>query len=51
MVNLYALSFEELSEFLADLGAKRYRARQLWNWLYARRVESFDAMTDLPRDR
>ncbi len=49
MVNLYALSFEELSEFLADLGAKRYRARQLWNWLYTRRVESFDAMTDLPR--
>ena len=49
MVNLYALSFEELSEFLDGLGARRFRARQLWDWLYARRVENFDAMTDLPR--
>ncbi len=49
MVNLYALSFEELSEFVVGLGERRFRARQLWGWLYARRSANFEAMTDLPR--
>ena len=33
---------------LADLGQKPYRAKQLYNWLYRKRAESFDEMSDLP---
>ncbi len=28
----------------------RYRADQVWNWLYAQKATSFDAMTTLPTD-
>ena len=49
MINLYALSLEELSEFFAGLGEKPFRARQVWDWLYGRRADSFASMTNLPR--
>lgn len=32
----------------AAAGQPPFRARQLWAWLYVRRVASWDAMTDLP---
>lgn len=49
MINLYALSFAQLADFLSDLGEERYRARQIWDWMYERRVGSIDDMKNLPR--
>ncbi len=49
MINLYAMSFEEVGEFIAALGEKPFRARQVWDWLYSRRADSFASMTNLPR--
>ena len=49
MINLYAMSFEEVGEFIAALGEKPFRARQVWDWLYGRRADSFASMTNLPR--
>jgi 23S rRNA (adenine2503-C2)-methyltransferase len=48
-VNVYDLSFDELSSFVAGLGQPKYRARQLWHWLYRRYAATFDEMTELPR--
>ncbi len=48
--NLLGLSPAELVEFFASLGEKPFRARQLMQWIYQRRVHEFDAMTDLSRD-
>ncbi len=48
MINLYELSFDELSDYVVQLGDKKFRAKQLWNWLYNRRVDNFDAMQNLP---
>jgi 23S rRNA (adenine2503-C2)-methyltransferase len=47
--NLYDLNFDELSAFIAGLGQPKYRARQLWHWLYRRYAASFDEMTELPQ--
>ena len=49
MVNLYTLDLEELSELVTELGEEPFRARQIWDWMYARRVDRFDSMTNLPR--
>jgi len=49
MINLYALSRAELEDLVTSWGQPRYRAKQLWNWLYEQRVSSFDAMTNLPK--
>jgi 23S rRNA (adenine2503-C2)-methyltransferase len=47
LINLAALSKRELQALTAGWGWSRYRAAQLWEWLYRRRVLSFDAMTNL----
>ncbi|GHU63831.1 putative dual-specificity RNA methyltransferase RlmN [Clostridia bacterium] len=46
--NLYDLSFEELTAFLAGQGERPFRARQLYSWLYGKGEGSFAAMTDIP---
>lgn len=48
MQTIYSLTLKELEEVLARLGHKPYRAKQLFSWLYRKRVVSFDEMTDLP---
>ena len=49
-MNLKDLSPDELEGFVANLGEKPYRARQLGKWMYRKRTTSFDDMTDLPKD-
>ncbi len=43
-----ALSFEEIEARLLALGQKKYRAKQVVQWLYEKRVRSFAEMSDLP---
>ncbi|MGI8436730.1 MAG: 23S rRNA (adenine(2503)-C(2))-methyltransferase RlmN [Chthoniobacterales bacterium] len=47
--SLYSLTLEELSERLAERGHRPYRAKQVIDWLYEKRVLSLEAMTDLPQ--
>ncbi|HTP40533.1 MAG TPA: 23S rRNA (adenine(2503)-C(2))-methyltransferase RlmN [Steroidobacteraceae bacterium] len=48
--NLLGLPRPELEAFVAALGSKPFRARQLMNWLYKRGCNDFDAMTDLAKE-
>ena len=48
MTNLKDLTIEQLKQFVADLGEKPFRAKQIYTWLY-RGVTSFDEMTDLSK--
>lgn len=49
MINLYDLSQAELGNLLAQWGEPRFRAEQVWAWLYDKRAKSFDEMTNLPK--
>jgi 23S rRNA (adenine2503-C2)-methyltransferase len=48
-VNLAELEGPELEAAFLSLGLERFRARQLFRWIYSRGLTDFDAMTDLPR--
>jgi 23S rRNA (adenine2503-C2)-methyltransferase len=48
--NLLGLPRPELQAFVARLGSKPFRARQLMNWVYKRGEGSFESMTDLAKD-
>jgi 23S rRNA (adenine2503-C2)-methyltransferase len=48
--NLLGLARPELEAFVAQLGSKPFRARQLMNWMYKRGEGSFENMTDLAKD-
>jgi 23S rRNA (adenine2503-C2)-methyltransferase len=48
--NLLGLPRPELEAFVAGLGSKPFRARQLMNWVYKRGEGSIANMTDLAKD-
>lgn len=47
--NLLGLARPQLEAFVAELGSKPFRARQLMNWIYKRGVGTFAQMTDLAK--
>ena len=47
MITLTGMTREEMEQFAVDAGEKPFRGRQLFGWVYAKRAESFDPMTDL----
>jgi 23S rRNA (adenine2503-C2)-methyltransferase len=48
--NLLGLPRPALEAFVAQLGSKPFRARQLMSWMYKRGASSFEEMTDLAKD-
>jgi len=48
-VDIKSLQFHELEDKVREFGEPLYRARQIADWLYQKRVQSFEEMTDLPR--
>ena len=49
-IDLKSLQLEELREKLGNFGERSYRAGQITDWLYKKRVESLENMTDLPQE-
>ena len=47
--SLYGLSPEALAAVLQEGGFPAFRARQILDWLYRKRVASFEEMTNLPK--
>ncbi len=48
--NLLGLTRPALEAFVAQIGSKPFRARQLMHWMYKRGEGSFESMTDLAKD-
>jgi 23S rRNA (adenine2503-C2)-methyltransferase len=48
-IEIKSLLLNELKEELHKLGESSYRAAQIADWLYEKRVKAFDEMTDLSR--
>ncbi|MFL5758214.1 MAG: 23S rRNA (adenine(2503)-C(2))-methyltransferase RlmN [Thermomicrobiales bacterium] len=46
--SVYDVTLYELEARFEQLGAPRYRARQLYNWLYGQLARDYDTMTNLP---
>ena len=47
--NLYDLTLDEMEKFVVALGQPRFRAKQIWHWIYRPFVTSFDEMRNLPK--
>ncbi len=47
--SLYDLKFDELQSALRGWGEAAFRAKQIWEWLYVRLADSYEAMTSLPK--
>lgn len=47
--SIYSLRLEELQEWVVANGEKAFRAGQIFEWLYEKRVKTYDEMTNLPK--
>jgi len=48
-MDLKGLDRTELHEFVERLGEKKYRAQQIYEWLYSKQIESFEDMTNISK--
>ena len=49
-VDVKSLNLKELEEFLLSLGEKKFRAKQIYEWMHIHHVTSFDDMTNLSKN-
>lgn len=49
MTDFFDLTLRELEDFVESLGLKRYRARQIYKWVYQAATCDFGLMTNLPK--
>ena len=47
--DIKSMNLEELKTFFSDMGEKAFRAKQVYEWLHVRQVESFEEMTNLSK--
>ncbi len=46
-IDILSLGLDEIEKILTDLGEKKFRAKQIFQWLHVKRVFDFDKMTDI----
>ena len=46
---LLGFSPEEMTELVTSLGQPGFRSKQLVEWIFEKRADSFEAMTNLPK--
>jgi 23S rRNA (adenine2503-C2)-methyltransferase len=47
--SIYSLQLQELKDWLKENGEKPFRAEQIFDWLYKKRISSFDEMSNLSK--
>ncbi len=50
MNNIYNYTLEMLEEYFLSIGDKKFRATQIFDWLYKKRIKEFDEMTNIKKE-
>lgn len=48
--NIRTLSLPDIEAYFEEMGEKKFRAKQVYEWLWLKPVQSFDAMTNLSKE-
>lgn len=48
-IDIKSMNIEELEGLLQKLGEPKFRAKQIFDWLHNKQVDSFEEMTNLPK--
>ncbi|ACO03007.1 MAG TPA: 23S rRNA (adenine(2503)-C(2))-methyltransferase RlmN [Persephonella sp.] len=50
MISIKDLNYNQLERWVKDQGWKKFRAKQIAKWIYNKKVNSYDEMTDLSKE-
>lgn len=48
--SLYDFDYQQINDLIKEMGQPKFRARQLWEWLYVHHAVDFNEMTNLPKE-
>jgi 23S rRNA (adenine2503-C2)-methyltransferase len=48
--SIRTLSLEELTDYFATIGEKKYRVKQVWEWIWKKHAHSFEDMSNLSKE-
>lgn len=48
--NIRHIEMEELASFFASIGEKKFRTKQVYEWIWKKNAQSFDDMTDVSKE-
>ncbi|MBE6183246.1 23S rRNA (adenine(2503)-C(2))-methyltransferase RlmN [Heyndrickxia ginsengihumi] len=48
--SIYGLTIDELTAWMIEHGQKKFRAQQVWEWLYKKRVTHFEEMSNVNKE-
>ena len=48
-INISDLTYDELLEYIENIGEKKFHAKQIFKWIHRENVDSFDDMTDISK--
>lgn len=49
-MNIYGCTLEDLENYFESIDQKKFKAQQVYDWLYKKRVNSFDEMTNIKKE-
>ena len=49
MKSIYSMTYSELEDFFTFNGYKKFKAKQVYDWLYKKRVNSFKEMYNVSK--
>jgi len=47
--DILAFTYEELQQQMERIGQKRFRAKQIYEWLHVKLIENFTEMSNIPK--
>ena len=48
--NIRHSDYSALENYFAEMGEKKFRVKQVWEWLWQKHAHSFDEMTNLSKE-
>ena len=50
MESIYNITYKKLEDYFVSISEKKYKAKQLFDWVYVKRINSFDNITNIKKD-
>ena len=50
MKSIYGLNLKDMEDYFISIGSKKFHADQLFSWLYEKRIESYDEVTNIKKE-
>lgn len=50
MKSIYGMTMEKLEEYFLSIGEKKFKATQVYEWLYQKKIKSFEEISNIKKD-